>query len=306
MKAFTYLKTLVNSPQAAGQSELQTRIKNAGSGVLRMAEQSDVHPEQLEQVFKEVSQVCTEIQEQASGIEGRELLDAVAMREWSSLLAKVYQNKKQNDHAAQMLLLRAQLTNIFFDRQPWLVGDGMVSLASSAIKAGNKDLAHQCCGGVCADLAPMLDYLDDDNFPQPEVVVSLYWLQRAAKLMGELDPGHSQSKQLFTKVGTIRRDRKFPDFPSVIRLGPIAESFLDRKTYLAHTLARVMKYPEEQVNFKMLQNWGTGSNETAFYLSAIGSHLDVAPILAGVQTSYDQPHQEVFEALDHAKELGLV
>ena len=52
------------------------------------------------------------------------------------------------------------------------------------------------------------------------------------------------------------------------------------------------------------QRYGCLSREVTFYLSAMGSYVIRDTILRGVQSYYDEAHEEVFAALDYLRNQG--
>jgi hypothetical protein len=227
------------------------------------------------------------------------LAHGVAMREWAHLLAGYYQAAGLIGPAAELLMVRARVTNCTLSSWPHLVGSAMIDVALALEPIGRVDMAIQCCNGVRTDLHYLVDRIDDPALPEFEKVAALYWLQRACEEFCRLVPDDPNAAQQLQRVRHLREERSYPDAVSAPRFGPIAGTYLARMPYLALIL-RDLRVNSESVP-AICQRYGCPSREVDFYVSAMGSYAIRDTILHGFQVSYDEAHREVFTALDYLR-----
>jgi hypothetical protein len=230
------------------------------------------------------------------------LTHGVAMREWAHLLAGYCQAAGRTGPAAEMLMVRARVTNCTLSAWPHLVGSAMIDIAIALEPLGKVEMAINCCKGVRMDLNYLVDRVDDPALPQFEKLAALYWLQRACEEYCRLVPADSKASQQLQRVRDLRKERGHSDAPSAPRFGPIARTYLAKTPYLALIL-RDLQANSEDVP-AICQRYGCRSREVDFYLSAMGSYVIRDTILRGAQTYYDDAHEEVFAALDHLRQQG--
>jgi hypothetical protein len=226
----------------------------------------------------------------------------VAMREWAHLLAGYYQSAGMIGPAANMLMVRARVTNCTLSAWPHLVAPAMIDIALALEPIGRVDMAINCCNGVRSDLAYLVDRVDDPRFPEFEKVTALYWLQRACEEFCRFAPDDTGAAQQLQRVCGLRKERGYPDAVSAPRFGPIARTYLARTPYLALILHDLQANSEDIP--AICQRYGCPSREVDFYLSAMGSYVIRDTVLRGVQTIYDEAHQEVFAAMDYLRQQG--
>ncbi len=227
------------------------------------------------------------------------LKHGIALREWAHLLAGYYHAAGSITESAEMLLVRARITNCSLNHWPNLVGPAMIDLALALESIGNLDMAIKCYGGVRADLQYLIDRVDDPALPEVEKIVALYWLQRACEEYCRLVPTDPDAPAELRRIWTLREERGFPDAVSAPRFGPIAETYLDRIPYLA-LIIRDLENSSESIS-AICQRYGCLSSDVDFYLSAIGSYSIRGTILRGIQTYYDDAHEEVFAAMEYLR-----
>src|SRR5262249_34136393 len=107
------------------------------------------------------------------------LAHGIAVREWAHLLAGYYQAAGLIGPAAEMLMVRARVTNSTLSAWPHLVCSAMIDLALALEPIEKVEMAINCCNGVRMDLHYLVDRIDDPRLPEFEKVAALYWLQRA-------------------------------------------------------------------------------------------------------------------------------
>lgn len=225
------------------------------------------------------------------------LAHGVAMREWAHLLAGYYQAAGMDRHHAEMLMVRARVTNNTLSAWPHLVGAAMTDVALALEPIGMAEMAVNCLNGVRMDLHYLVDRVDDPALPEFEKVAALYWLQRACEEVSRLAPDEPGASQEAQRVRQLREERCYPDAVSAPRFGPIAKTYLASTPYLALIL-RDLREDGENVS-AVCQRYGCPSGEVDFYLSAMGSYVVRDTILRGVHTFYDEAHEEVFAAMDY-------
>jgi hypothetical protein len=230
------------------------------------------------------------------------LAHAIAMREWAHLLAGYYQAANRAGHAAELMVIRARVTNGSISAWPHLVGPAMIEAALALEPIGQVEMAINCCKGVRMDLQYIADRVDDPRFPEFEKVSALYWLQRACEEFCRLVPADANAAQQLQKVRELRKQRSYPDAVSAPRFGPIAKTYLAKTPYLALIL-RELQADGASVP-AICQRYGCPSRDVEFYQSAMGSYVIRDTILQGVQTHYDDPHMEVFAAMDYLRQQG--
>lgn len=235
------------------------------------------------------------------------LAQGIAMREWAHLLAGYYQAAGAIHRNAEMLLVRARLTNRTLSSQPHLVGSTMTDVAIALESIGNIDLALNCYKCVRMDLAYLVDRIDDPAFPEFEKVSALYWLQRAGEEFHRLVPNDGNATRELQKVRKLRQERGYPDAVSVPRFGPIAKTYLEKTSFLALIIRDLEESydpnrHDESVS-AICQRYGCLSGDADFYLSAMGSYVIRDTILRGARCYYDNTHQEVFAAIDYLRGL---
>jgi hypothetical protein len=228
------------------------------------------------------------------------LMHGVAMREWAHLLAGYYQSAGLIGPAAEMLMVRARVTNCTLSAWPHLVGAAMIDIALALEPIGRVDMAINCCNGVRMDLAYLVEHVDDPRFPEFEKVTALYWLQRACEAFCRLVPDDPGAAQQLQQVRDLRKERGYPDAVTAPRFGPIARTYLEKTPYLALIL-RDLQANSENVAANC-QRYGCPSGQVDFYLSAMGSYVIRDTVLRGARTFYDEAHQEVFAALDYLRQ----
>ena len=225
----------------------------------------------------------------------------MALREWAHLQAEHYQTVGDENRFAQMMFVRAKVTNSAADKWPQLVGDGMVSLAQAAIPIGQADLAIQCLNGVRLDLAMYVESIDDPKLPGYEAKAATYWLQQACTELCKIHPEDEETQQLLAAVTKLRTERNLPPIPSTPRLGPLARTYLDRIPWLSIVIKDLhtnkLESDDELIAY-FCQRYGVVSWDVEFYISAIGSY-HARKMLEGMQISYDESHEEVFAAIDY-------
>ena len=225
------------------------------------------------------------------------LAHGIAMREWAHLLAGYYQAAGLIDYAAEMLMVRARVTNNTLSVWPHLVGPAMIDLAIALESIGKVDIAIKCYNGVRMDLDYLIDRIDDPAFPDFEKVAALYWLHRACEEFCRLVPTDTDAAHQLQRVHDLRKERGYPDDISAPRFGPIAKTYLDKTPYLA-LIIRDLQVNGENVAV-ICQRYGCPSLDVDFYLSAMGSYVIRDTILRDVHIYYDEAHHEVFAAIDY-------
>ena len=234
------------------------------------------------------------------------LLHGIAMREWAHLFAGYYGARGKPPYEAELLMIRARATNCSLTTWAHLVGAAMIEVALALEPLGKTEMAAQCYYGVRMDLRYLLTR--EDVFPPYERGCGLYWLQRACEERLRLMPDDADAKTDLKAVRKLRKDRGFPDATSAPRFGPIARTYLDRIPYLARIVRDLeTSYDEKQEDQSIAaicERYGCLSSEVEFYVSAIGSYYLRSTVLAGVHAMYDEPHEEVFAALDYLKSEG--
>jgi hypothetical protein len=228
------------------------------------------------------------------------LVHGIAMREWAHLLADYYQATGLIGLAAEMLMVRARVTNSTLSAWPHLVGSAMIDLALALEPIEKVEMAINCCNGVRMDLNYLVDRIDDPRLPEFEKVSALYWLQRACEEFCRLVPADPDAAQQLQRVRDLRKERGYADAVSEPRFGPIAKTYLAKTPYLA-LIIRDLQANSENVP-AICQRYGCSSGEVEFYLSAMGSYVIRDTILRGVRTFYDEAHQEVFAAMDYLRQ----
>jgi hypothetical protein len=226
------------------------------------------------------------------------LVNAVAMREWAHLLAGYYQTAGLIGPYAEMLMVRARVTNCTLSSWPHLVGPGMIDAALALEPIGKVDMASNIYNAVRMDLQYLVDR-DASTLPVFETDSALYWLQRACEEFCRLVPADSSAASQLQRVRDLRKKRG--DFVPVStpRFGPIARTYLARTPYLALILRDLQANGEDIP--AICQRYGCFSGDVKFYLSAMGSYVVRDTVLRGVRTFYDEPHQEVFAAMDYLR-----
>jgi hypothetical protein len=227
------------------------------------------------------------------------LAHGVAMREWAHLLAGYYQAADLVGPTAEMLMIRARVTNSTLSAWPHLVGSAMIDLAVALEPIGKVELAINCCNGIRMDLQYLVDRVDDPALPEFEKVAALYWLQRACEEFCRLVPGDPNAAHQLQSVRDLRKERGYADAVSAPRFGPIARTYLAKTPYLA-LIIRDLQTNSESVP-AICQRYGCPSRDVDFYLSAMGSYVIRDTILRGARAYYDEAHQEVFAAIDYLR-----
>jgi hypothetical protein len=228
------------------------------------------------------------------------LAQGVALREWAHLLAGYYQAAGLVGPNAEMLMVRARVTNSTLSAWPHLVGSAMIDLALALEPIAQVDLAINCCDGVRRDLHYLVDRIDDPALPEFEKVAALYWLQRACEEFCRLVPADPNAAHQLQTVRDLRQERGYPDAVSAPRFGPIAKTYLAKTPYLA-LIIRDLQANSESVP-AICQRYGCPSRDVTFYLSAMGSYVIRDTILRGFQVDYDEVHREVFAAMDYLRQ----
>ncbi len=228
------------------------------------------------------------------------LVHATAMREWAHLLAGYYQDAGRGGPAAEMLMVRARVTNCTLSAWPHLVGPAMIDAALAVEPLGKVKMAINCCNGVRMDLNYLVDRVDDPRLPEFEKVAALYWLQRACEEFCRLVPADTSAARQLQRVRDLREARGYPAAVSAPRFGRMARTYLARTPYLALIL-RDLQADGGNVP-AVCERHGCPSREVDFYLSAMGSYAIRDTILRGVQGFYDEAHLEVFAALDYLRD----
>jgi hypothetical protein len=262
-------------------------------------------PEKVDAVLKSTFHLARDlagamesVQPQDTGDE-RLMAHAIALREWAHLLAEYYQAAGRAGPRAEMLLIRARVTNCTLSSWPHLVGQAMIEVALALEPVGHMEMALNCCKGVRMDLHYLVDRIDDPAFPEFEKVVALYWLQRACEEFFRLAPGDADAASELQRVRTLRTERGHADAVSAPRFGPIARTYLAPTPYLALILRDLLENGGNVPD--ICQRYGCLSTNVDFYLSAMGSYEIRDTVLRGVQSFYDEAHQEVFAAMDHLR-----
>lgn len=225
------------------------------------------------------------------------LAHGIAMREWAHLLAGYYQAAGLIGPTAEMLMVRARVTNGTLSVWPHLVGPAMIDLAIALELIEKVEMAINCYNGVRMDLSYLVDRIDNPSFPEFEKVAALYWLHRACEEFCRLVPTDTEATHQLQRVHDLRKERGYPDDISAPRFGPIAKTYLDKTPYLA-LIIRDLQENSENVAV-ICQRYGCPSLDVDFYLSAMGSYIIRDTILRDVQTYYDEAHHEVFAAIDY-------
>lgn len=228
-------------------------------------------------------------------------IHAMALREWAHLLALHYESVDDSKQFAQMMFVRAKITNAAASQSPHLVGDGMVTFARAAYPIGQTDLALQCLNGVQLDLQMYADRIDDPELPRYEVKAATYWLEQAYHELCGQHPEDEEAKQRLQAVVKLREDRSLPPIPSTPQLGPIVRTYLDRIPWLSMVIKDVhtsQLESDDELIAEICQRYGVISWDVEFYISAIGSY-HAHKLLAGMQMTYDQAHEEVFAAIEY-------
>lgn len=222
---------------------------------------------------------------------------ASALREWTHLLALLALAIGLPEHHPNMLGYRSRLTTALYPQWPNLVGAALVELGLACESVG-RDFALKCFEGVRADLAYLLDHLDNPAFPEYEKQVAVHWLQRAAEESHRMapDPGKAAQARVAREA---RIARGWPTPPSRPRFGPIARTYLADLPYLALILRHLRSTGDIVAT---CDHFGCTSRDAGFYLSAMESYALRSSVLAGVTTTYDDAHERVFAALDLASE----
>jgi hypothetical protein len=243
--------------------------------------------------------------EQPQDTDDAELLaHGIAMREWAHLFAGYYRAIGKPSYEAELLMVRARATNNTLSSWPHLVGAAMVDAARSLEQFGKVDMMTRCFTGVRLDLRYLIARVDDPKFPEFPKVSALYWLEQACAELARFTPTDAEAISDLDQVRALRKERNYPDAVSAPRFGPIAQTYLDRIPYLAciirdiNTNLEKDQHDDESV-FALCQRYGCGVDDVEFYISAIGSYYIRGTILAGVHSVYDEPHEEVFAAIDY-------
>lgn len=228
------------------------------------------------------------------------LAHGVALREWAHLLAGYYKATGVPAYEAEMLMVRARVTNTTLSVWAHLVGAAMVEIARALEPLGNVKMAAQCYHGVRMDLRYLLTR--EDAYPDHERGVALYWLQQACEARLRLIPDDKGAQADLREVRELRERRGFRDAASAPRFGPIARTYLDRIPYLALIIRDVHATygpdrPDEN-GAAICDRYGCLMTDVEFYSSAIGSY-GARRLLAGVHMIYDAAHEEVFAAIEY-------
>jgi hypothetical protein len=231
---------------------------------------------------------------------------AIALREWAHLLAEYYRDLGVQTHWAEMLMVRARVTNCTLSGWPNLVGAAMVDVALAVEPLGKQELTVQCCNGVRMDLRYLIDRVDDPSLPEFEKISALYWLQQACAEVARIQPGDASAKEDLETVRALRQARQYRDTPSAPRLGPIARTYLADTPYLALILRNLQESYDasrhDDCVAAICARFGCPATDVDFYLSAMGSHAIRDTVLRGVRTFYDDAHQRVFAAIEYLKQ----
>ncbi|KJH69765.1 hypothetical protein [Aliterella atlantica] len=237
------------------------------------------------------------------------LVHGIAMREWAHLFAGYYQAAGTTIyHNAEMLMVRARVTNRTLSSCPHLVGSAMIDVALALESVGKIDMAINCYNGIRMDLAYLIKRIDDPAFSEFEKVSALYWLQRACEEFHRLVPNDASATYELQKVRKLRQERGYPNAVSVPRFGPIAKTYLPKTPFLALILRALEESYDPNRHSESVsaicQRYGCLSSDVDFYLSAMDSYVIRNTILRDVQSYYDDAHQEVFAAIDYLRGLS--
>lgn len=253
-------------------------------------------------MINELAAAIEEAQSEESGDEEL-LIHSEALREWAHLFAEHFRSMDDAARFAQMMFVRAKITNAALATWPHLVGDAMVS-AGRAIEAyGKMEMAEQFYNGVRLDMGYAVDRIDDPNLPEFELHSALYWFEQACEEYARLHPEDRTAEEQLRRARTVRRERQLREFPAAPRFGPIARTYLDRIAWLALVIEDLQRLDDHSNITMICQRFGCGSSDVEFYISAMGSYFGARPVLEplGVTMMYDEAHQEVFEAIEHAR-----
>ncbi|MCI0704040.1 MAG: hypothetical protein L0241_23525 [Planctomycetia bacterium] len=242
--------------------------------------------------------------EQPQDTDDAELLaHGIAMREWAHLFAGYYRAIGKPPYEVELLMIRARATNSTLSAWPHLVGAAMVDVARALEGIGKAELTPQFYTGVRLDLRYLIARVDDPKFPEFPKISALYWLEQACAELARLTPDDAEARDDLQNVRALRKERNYPDAVSAPRFGPIAQTYLDRIPYLACIIRDInIHYDEDRHDesvFAICQRYGCDVDDVEFYISAIGSYDIRDTILAGVTKFYDEPHEEVFSAIEH-------
>jgi hypothetical protein len=289
-------------------ADINARVTVFGELVLTLCALSEgKHPgEKVDAIFNRAFQLARDLAKAFEAVQPQDTNDeqllahGVALREWAHLLADYCQAAGRTGPAAEMLMVRARVTNCTLSAWPHLVGSAMIDIAVALESLGKVEMAINCCTGVRMDLQYLVGRVDDPRLPEFEKVAALYWLQRACEEFCRLVPADPDAARQLQRVRDLRQERGYPDAVSEPRFGPIAKTYLANTPYLALIL-RDLQATSENVP-AICQRYGCPSREAEFYLSAMGSYVIRDTILRGARTFYDEAHQEVFAALDYLRQ----
>ncbi len=291
--------------------EVPDQVLLAGEGVLALQALAEMkYPaEQFndlrELVFTMINELDAKVEHLVinEGSEDEELIiHTAALREWAHLMAEHFEALGDTPRHAQMMFIRAKVTNVIFNSWPNLVGDAMVSAARVIEAFGKVDMAQQMYHGVRMDLGYTVDRIDDPSLPEFELHGALYWFEQACLEGARLDPDDETIANQLKQVQALRSERNLPDYPATPRFGPIARTYLDRIPWLALATEDLHGGDESNIS-AVCRRFGCSSGEVDFYISAMGSYFGARPMLEplGVTMMYEDAHQEVFDAIEYAQ-----